>query len=134
MTAEVQDINDIKWEAQFDRLKDYMKVNENRIPYPRKGQDAEIESIGQWVSKQRKLYRGPGLDKARQQRLLEVPGILVARQYETYAGMFPEKNRVESIRTELHEAFRDSNDDDAPYTVESAIKVVDDTLDKLLVS
>lgn len=121
--------NDAKWHAQFDRLRKYMKENGGRVPYPRKDQDATTEAIGQWISKQRKLWRAGTLSEDRIELLKSVPSILLARQYSEYAEATPGSQNVDRIRSVISDAF--SKETKTSFTTNEAISVVDAAISDL---
>jgi len=73
------DFYDAAWNRQLQDLRDYMKENDGKVPYPRKGQDRDVERIGQWVNKQRRAWRAEDLREDRKAILLDIPGVLVSR-------------------------------------------------------
>ena len=122
--------NEAKWQAQFDRLKRYMADNNGRVPYPRKGQDAEVEAIGQWTGKQRKLWRAGSLSKGRVDLLGSVSGILLARQYSEYAEASPGVQSVDRFREVISAAF--SKETKTSFTANEALSVVDTAISDLV--
>lgn len=121
--------NDLKWIAQYDRLKQYMAKHDNHVPYPRIGQDSEIESIGQWVGKQRKLYRNKTLEEWRQKELLQTPEILIARQYIQYAQSVIGNEELQEAQRAIHKNLQKSGEDF--LSVDSVLDIVDSAINKI---
>lgn len=127
---EVTNANEAKWIAQFESVLEHMKENDGDIPYPRKGQEANLERMGQWVSKQRKLYRTGVIEESRKQRLLAVPGLIIARQYAGYAAAVPDAAELETVRTAIKVAL--SSSEKTTFTADEAFEVIDGAINELV--
>ncbi|WP_186244061.1 DEAD/DEAH box helicase [Mycobacterium simulans] len=64
---------DAIWEERFRRLLDYVESNGDAL-VPRRYKDADGDSLGVWVMRQRKSYAEGTLEPGRERRLADVPG------------------------------------------------------------
>ena len=115
-----------KWDAQLERLKEFVTAN-GYVPYPRPGQDPVVESIGQWVSKQRKLIRAGKLSQARIDALSTVPDALQGRQYKRYVD---EVLNLAVADENFQDALNNAFEEGRTYTRPEIIDVLSQTISK----
>ena len=133
MPTTLQSVNESKWQDQLAALIKHMEENNGHVPYPRRGQPADVERIGQWVQKQRKAYKAGTIAPHRRDRLMEVSErILLPAQTHRSLDETAFLRGVEKARLAAKDKVKTSESADRTITVTEALNIIDSALDGLV--